>query len=671
MEIPTDIGAILVACLGGSLMWFSAKFNHTTQIPQAPSSLPNRISHDLRTALNAVIGGIHLLKNSPEQRIRGLQIENLSISAAILEAVALDLLETTPGIDSNQVLQPAQVDISHLCGILARTLRETASERGIKIDVSVSPALPSEGFIDRIRLIQLIQRLGSSVIEVLSTPNTSLSLSFEKITSSHKATQQAIACSFSVTSPSLHNVKNQLIELGNPPNNSRLASLLTLLNAHLQFEYNSNNQLVKFDIELPFGTAPSSNFESASMIDGEVLVVSDDTRLATLVEQQLKILGVTRYAMVGTHEYLSNQMQEFCPDTIIAIIDPAILGQSDIIKALTKPTSSRVIPIIDSLDEDALKCWGASADIQPLLYPFGIGDLKNFLLRPRRSASTIGVQSTGQRILVVDDVRVNRLVLTKHLEVVGHEVVTANNGDEAIKLLEAAGHFSEHEATFLKFGYDMVIMDIDMPVLGGLAATEKIREMENLLACSGVHRHVPIIAATADAVGNDYERFILAGMEWFITKPIDPNRLFQLVGHFTEIGPRRSRRAPSRGSAIDLSWLRGQFAGDEDTVFEVVEAFLDEIDSLWLALFKVSIGASNEDIRWRAHALKGSLQNVGAHAAAEIAKRVESEAKSENSEQARELIDVLASEIKAAKECAVALRSQRVLNVTSSLQQFS
>lgn len=670
LEFSASFEAVILGIVGAGLTYATLTHSKKAFFSTPPTLSPNGASHEVRTALNAVVGGIHVMRNTNDLRGKASHLEHLSASAENLEAVVLDLLESTSGVESDRVLQPAQVDLSRLCATIARTVRERAHEKGKCMDVIASLNVPYEAIVDRVKLFQLVNRLVSPIISATSSDETSFCLNFDSVTLPKRAQSDALRCIFSIRSTT-SDLRSKLVALTMTNEQSRFKHLLEKLNGTGKFLTSTSEDTTDIEIIVPYTRVPTSNVDPLIATEGEILIVSDDDLEGSSIEMQLKTLGLNRFARIESSVYLSQEIQEFKPDTIIASIKSKNRDYQSLINTLSKATSSRIIPILDSLDEDATKNWDSVADIPALLFPYGIGELRNQLKRVKRNPAPAPSPSTGQRILVVDDVRVNRLVLTKHLESAGHEVISANNGDEAIKLLEASGHFSDNEDLFLKFGYDMVIMDIDMPVLGGLAATEKVRELENLLACSGINRHVPIIAATADAVGSEYERFILAGMEWFITKPIDPNRLFQLVDHFTGIGPRKSRQAPTKNSSIDLSWLRGQFAGDEDTVFEVVEAFLDEIDSLWLSLFKCSVGGTDEEIRSRAHALKGSLQNVGAHVAADIAKNIESSAKAQKTEEARELIDLLASEIKSAKECAIELRSQRVLNITTSAQYFS
>lgn len=117
----------------------------------------------------------------------------------------------------------------------------------------------------------------------------------------------------------------------------------------------------------------------------------------------------------------------------------------------------------------------------------------------------------GERlnILLVEDNVLNQRVVTFSLKKFNHEVVIANNGVEAIE------KFNEHK-------FDVILMDIMMPVMDGLEATVKIREIENADNCE---KRTPIIALTANTMDNDREKCISYGMDDFMSKPFDIEKL--------------------------------------------------------------------------------------------------------------------------------------------------
>jgi CheY-like chemotaxis protein len=122
-------------------------------------------------------------------------------------------------------------------------------------------------------------------------------------------------------------------------------------------------------------------------------------------------------------------------------------------------------------------------------------------------------RQTG-RILVVEDNKVNQMVVRHLLEKRGHAVVVANNGREALAILQQAG--------FVGFG--CVLMDIQMPEMDGFECTALIRDRE-----LGTRSHLPIVALTAHAMNADEARCLAAGMDAYLTKPIQPDALYELV----------------------------------------------------------------------------------------------------------------------------------------------
>jgi two-component system sensor histidine kinase/response regulator len=122
-------------------------------------------------------------------------------------------------------------------------------------------------------------------------------------------------------------------------------------------------------------------------------------------------------------------------------------------------------------------------------------------------------RQTG-RILLVEDNKVNQMVARHLLERRGYTVVVANNGREALAILD--------EAAFVGFG--CVLMDLQMPQMGGFECTAIIRDREQVTGF-----RLPIIAMTAHAMKGDEARCLAAGMDAYLSKPIQPDELFELI----------------------------------------------------------------------------------------------------------------------------------------------
>ncbi|MGH9652602.1 MAG: response regulator, partial [Bryobacteraceae bacterium] len=131
---------------------------------------------------------------------------------------------------------------------------------------------------------------------------------------------------------------------------------------------------------------------------------------------------------------------------------------------------------------------------------------------PHMLPAPLGARSIGAlRILLAEDNAVNQRLAQKLLEKRGHAVTLANDGREALELLE-------------RMTFDLVLMDVQMPHLDGFAATAAIRAEERQTG-----GHIPVIAMTAHAMKGDEERCLRAGMDGYVSKPIQPAALFAAI----------------------------------------------------------------------------------------------------------------------------------------------
>ena len=177
--------------------------------------------------------------------------------------------------------------------------------------------------------------------------------------------------------------------------------------------------------------------------------------------------------------------------------------------------------------------------------------------------NTTGTNVNGLRLLVVDDNEVNRDVASLSLEQ-DHEVTTANNGLDALEKISAAD-------------FDAVFMDVQMPLMDGLNATSVIRslemgnrpipriaiELEPLLAGKLFGRHLPIMAMTAHAMGSDRDMCLKAGMDNYVTKPIIPGQLQQVLNEMFlprrnagSMGVARNHSTPTRAIVPTIEEIR-------------------------------------------------------------------------------------------------------------------
>jgi two-component system sensor histidine kinase/response regulator len=244
------------------------------------------------------------------------------------------------------------------------------------------------------------------------------------------------------------------------------------------------------------------------------------------------------------------------------------------------------------------------------------------------------------KVLLVEDNKVNQRLAVAILERLGHDVTVASNGREAV---DATAHT----------GFDLVLMDIQMPEMGGVEATAKIRERE---AVEG--GHLPIVAMTAHAMAGDRERFLAAGMDEYISKPISQERLREVVRSLgRSAGPapetpqqKTEAAAPAtsaaaatngHGSGFDREELMARVESDVDLLGTLVAVFKADRPNLMGAI-EEAIGSGDADaLMVAAHTIKGALSVFGAEPARTFAEQLELTSRAGQIDGARDLFSQL------------------------------
>jgi CheY-like chemotaxis protein len=202
------------------------------------------------------------------------------------------------------------------------------------------------------------------------------------------------------------------------------------------------------------------------------------------------------------------------------------------------------------------------------------------------------------KILLAEDNLVNQRVAVGLLTRRGHDVTVANNGREAVEILG-------------REKFDLVLMDVQMPEMGGFEATAIIRQSEQ--EGGGYTR---IVAMTAHAMAGDRDRCIAAGMDGYLSKPINQALLFEVV----EQG---SAGTDARPASFNKTELIDRLGGDADLVGEVIRLFLDDCPKRLSAINAAVEQRDPELIRTTAHALKGAAGTIAAAAVFEAAQTLE------------------------------------------------
>ncbi len=244
-------------------------------------------------------------------------------------------------------------------------------------------------------------------------------------------------------------------------------------------------------------------------------------------------------------------------------------------------------------------------------FDLAIGDLDI-----ERSLSHSGLgEGAPRRVLLAEDNPVNQLVAVRTLERAGYKVTVANNGQEALDLLE-------------RENFDVVLMDVQMPVMGGIEATRAIRAREqrrSWVVDTDNVKHLPIVAMTANAMMGDRELCLDEGMDDYVSKPVKADDLLSVLDRVlarpdegalqaasTDVNGWMAQRAEPVEQVFDLSHTMDTLEGDRGMVVRVIDVFLGELPELRRGLGVCVQGQDGEGAARICHRLRGSLSVFGA-----------------------------------------------------------
>jgi PAS domain S-box-containing protein len=294
---------------------------------------------------------------------------------------------------------------------------------------------------------------------------------------------------------------------------------------------------------------------------------------------------------------------------------------------------SCIIFMLSSLDQqgDRARCRGLGV-AQFLVKPISPSSLFNAIIqaldqsqkreeeitRDTARPEELAALPQDMKVLVAEDNPVNQKLATRLLDKIGLSAQTAVNGVEVLKALEGGR-------------YDLILMDVQMPEMDGVEATKRIREREQKTG-----EHVPIVALTAHSMVGDRERFLEAGMDDYLSKPLSANELYLMVRKYAprratpsreSLPASREEKAGEEAPLLALDDLRNRMAGDEGVIREIFQIFLEEIAQ---AQEKVNEALKQRDpagpLRSVAHYFKGMSANISAIALREAFQELEQRA---------------------------------------------
>jgi CheY-like chemotaxis protein/HPt (histidine-containing phosphotransfer) domain-containing protein len=252
---------------------------------------------------------------------------------------------------------------------------------------------------------------------------------------------------------------------------------------------------------------------------------------------------------------------------------------------------------------------------------------------PQQARPTVKESATGSlRILLAEDNPVNQRLAVRILEKAGHSVTVAEDGRKALDALKSAP-------------FDIVLMDVQMPELDGLEATRMIRAEE-----TGSDRRLPIVAMTAHALKEDRERCLEAGMDDYVSKPIESAKLLAAIQNVLERSSRGTTAGPSNEDppepAFDLEQLRSRLDDDMELLLELVALYRANCPGQLAKLASAVAAGDSRGLHDAAHTLKGMLSNLCASPAAALAGELEAMARGGDCSRAPTMLAALEGEVR-------------------------